>query len=71
MAESAAHLVDEVLPHKPLRQWVLSLPFQLRYLLAANPKVVGEVLQIFHRALNTYQCRQAGLMKFPKFTGEM
>lgn len=61
MAESAAHLVDEVLPHKPLRQWVLSLPFQLRYLLAAHPKVMGEVLQIFHRALNTYQCKKAGL----------
>jgi len=61
MAESAAHLVDKVLPHKPLRQWVLSLPFDLRYLLAANPKVMGEVLQIFHRALNTYQCKKAGL----------
>jgi len=61
MAESAAHLVDEVLPHKPLRQWVLSFPFQLRYLLAAHPKVMGEVLQIFHRALNTYQCKKADL----------
>ena len=61
MAESAAHLVDEVLPHKPIRQWVLSLPFQLRYLLAAKPKVMGEVLQIFHRALNTYQCKKSGL----------
>jgi len=61
MAESAAHLVDEILPHKPIRQWVLSLPFQLRYLLAANPKVMGEVLQIFHRALNTYQCKKSGL----------
>ncbi|MCB9025203.1 MAG: transposase zinc-binding domain-containing protein [Bdellovibrionaceae bacterium] len=37
MAESATHFVNEVLPHKPLRQWVLSLPFQLRYLLATQP----------------------------------
>ena len=29
MAESAALLVDEVLPHEPMRQWVLSFPFQL------------------------------------------
>jgi len=34
MAESAALLVDEVLPHKPMRQWVLSVPFPLRFLLA-------------------------------------
>ena len=27
MAEQAAHLVDEVIPAVPVRQWVLSLPF--------------------------------------------
>jgi ribosomal protein S27E len=32
MTESAAHLAEEVLPQKPLRQWVLSLPFALRFL---------------------------------------
>jgi hypothetical protein len=32
MAESAALLVDEVLPEQPMRQWVLSFPFQLRIL---------------------------------------
>ena len=30
MAESAALLVDEVLPEQPMRQWVLSFPFQLQ-----------------------------------------
>jgi len=30
MAETAALLADEVLPERPLRQWVLSLPFALR-----------------------------------------
>jgi hypothetical protein len=34
MAERAAHLVDHVLPDVPVRQWVLSLPHRLRYLLA-------------------------------------
>ena len=29
MAENTAHLLDEVFPHKPLRQWVLSFPFPL------------------------------------------
>src|SRR4030095_9319295 len=33
MTERAAHLVDGVIPPVPVRQWVLTLPFQLRYLL--------------------------------------
>jgi hypothetical protein len=39
MAETAALLVDNVLPQQPVRQWVLSLPFALRYLLATRPEV--------------------------------
>ena len=35
MTDSAALLADEVLPGKPLRQWMLSLPFALRFLLAS------------------------------------
>ena len=31
MADTAAHLVDRVLPGVPVRQWVLSLPFALRF----------------------------------------
>jgi hypothetical protein len=34
MAETAAFLVDQVLPRAPVRQWVLSLPIELRYRLA-------------------------------------
>jgi len=34
MAERAAHLVDHVLADVPIRHWVLSLPYPLRYLLA-------------------------------------
>jgi hypothetical protein len=34
MAEPAAHLVDHVIPDVPVRQWVLSLPYRLRYRLA-------------------------------------
>jgi hypothetical protein len=29
MAQSAAHQVDHVIPHVPVRQWVLSLPIPL------------------------------------------
>jgi ribosomal protein S27E len=29
MADTAAHLIDHVIPQVPVRQWVLSLPFKL------------------------------------------
>ena len=32
MAESAALLIDEIFPRLPIRQWVLSVPFALRFL---------------------------------------
>ena len=37
MAESAALLVNEVLPEQPMRQWVLSFPYPLRFLFASRP----------------------------------
>jgi hypothetical protein len=43
MAQTAAHLVDHVIPRVPVRQWVLSLPIPLRLLLAAQPKLVTVV----------------------------
>ena len=30
MVETAAHLADHVIPHLPVRQWVLSVPKRLR-----------------------------------------
>ena len=44
MTDSAALLVDEVLPQQPLRQWVLSLPFALRFLLATDADALTQVL---------------------------
>ena len=44
MSQTAAHLVDHVMPHVPVRQWVLSLPIPLRVLLAAQPELVTPVL---------------------------
>jgi hypothetical protein len=39
MTEGAARLVDGILPHVPVRQWVLSLPHRFRYLLAWDHKL--------------------------------
>jgi len=44
MAETAALLSDEVFPDVPLRQWVISFPFPLRYLFAAHPQAMAKVL---------------------------
>jgi hypothetical protein len=60
MAEGAALLVDEVLPREPLRQWVLSVPFALRYLFAVNPAVMGQVLGIVTRAIASHLISAAG-----------
>ena len=61
MAQTAAHLVDHVIPHVPVRQWVLSLPIPLRLLLAAQPKLVTPVLQVVHRLITRHLLGQAGL----------
>ena len=46
MSQTAAHLLDHVIPRVPVRQWVLSLPIPLRVLLAAQPERVTPVLQV-------------------------
>jgi len=57
MSQTAAHLVDHVIPHVPVRQWVLSLPIPLRLLLAAEPELVTPVRR--HRRFQP-ACRRAG-----------
>jgi len=59
MAEVAAHLVDHVFPEVPVRQWVLSLPPRVRYLLARHPDLCREVRGIFARAVQSFYCRRA------------
>jgi hypothetical protein len=63
MADSAALLVDEILPHQPMRQWVLSAPFPLRFLFASNPQVMTRVLGIVYRAISTHLAHKAGFAK--------
>ena len=47
----AAHLVDRVLPEVPVRQWVLSLPFALRYRLAYDAALTSAALGVFVRTV--------------------
>ena len=69
MVETAALLVDRVFPEQPVRQWVLSLPFALRYLLATRPGLVTQVLGIVYRAISGHLIRKAGLTRAGAVTG--
>lgn len=60
MVETAALLVDAVLPRQPLRQWVLSVPFPLRFLFATEPAALTAVLGIVYRAIAAHLIRKAG-----------
>ena len=69
MAESASLLVDEVLPHRPMRQWVLSVPFPLRFLFARQPAVMGKVLGIVYRVIAMHLTHKAGYTKAKAHAG--
>ncbi|MCP4240350.1 MAG: hypothetical protein GY772_07275, partial [bacterium] len=51
MSDIAAHLVDDVLPEVPIRQWVCSLPWRLRYAMGYDRKLCQGVLGAFIGAL--------------------
>ena len=60
MNEGAANLVDHVLPDAvPLRQWVLTLPFPLRFALAFDGRLLGAVLRIFTDTVATWYRKRA------------
>ena len=58
MADTAADIVDFVLPAVGVRQWVLSLPFSLRYRLAYDRVLLGPVLNAFVRSVTRWQQRR-------------
>ena len=58
MADTAARLVDHVLPLAPYRLWTLSLPHDIRLLVVRNPDLLSRVLLLFLRTVFAYQrCR--------------
>jgi len=63
MAETAALLTDEVLPERPLRQCVLSLPHALRFLLASDTDALTLVLGVVYRTISRHLIDRAGLSR--------
>ena len=67
--ESAALLVDDILPEVPIRQWVVSFPYALRFLFATRPAVMGEVLGIVYRVIAGHLVKKAGETQTSARTG--
>jgi hypothetical protein len=59
MCNSAAFLVDHVIPDVPLRQWVLSVPFELRLVLARRSDALNYVGRVFVREVFRWQRERA------------
>ena len=61
MAQTAAHLVDHVIPPVPVRQWVISVPKRLRGMLADRPAAVAALTKIFLDEIERLLCAAAGV----------
>jgi hypothetical protein len=59
MAQMAAHLVEQVLPWVPTRQWVVSVPIPLRYWTASSPDLSATVHTIIRRTIAQYYVNHA------------
>jgi len=59
MQSTALYLTDRVLPHAPIRQWVLSLPRWARFLLARDAQLITRTLDVALRAIFAWQRRRA------------
>jgi len=59
MADTAAFCVDYLFPRVPIRQYVLSLPYALRFKMAYSPDATSVVLGAFISAINSDLRRRA------------
>src|SRR5919198_6742256 len=59
MAQMAAHLVEQVLPWVPTRQWVVSVPVPLRYWMASSQHLTAKVHTIIRTTIGQYYVNQA------------
>jgi len=61
MCDVAANVTDAIFPSVPVRQWVLSLPFELRGLAATKPDVLTALGRIFSEEVARATKRLAGV----------
>src|SRR5262249_19770033 len=66
MAQTAAHLVECVMPWVPTRQWVVSVPVPLRYWMAASQDLTAQVHTIIRTTIGQYYVNQAVTHSVPR-----
>src|SRR5262249_44856463 len=66
MAQTAAHLVECVIPWVPPRQWVVSVPIPLRYWMAASQDLTAKVHTIIRTTIGQYYVNQAVTRGLPR-----
>jgi len=59
MAQTAGHLVEQVIPWVPVRQWVVSLPIPLRYWMASSQDLTAQVHTIIRTTIGQYYVNKA------------
>jgi hypothetical protein len=59
MAQTAAHLVEGVMPWVPTRQWVVSVPIPLRYWTAPSRDLTAQVQSIIRTTIAQFYVNQA------------
>jgi hypothetical protein len=59
MAQTAAHLVEGVMPWVPTRQWVVSVPIPLRYWTAPSRELTAQVHGIIRTTIAQFYVNQA------------
>jgi L-lysine 2,3-aminomutase len=62
MSDAALHLVERVFPKVPIRQWVCSLPWQLRTLLGYDRQLCSAVMGALVKELTRSYERRAMLL---------
>jgi len=66
MAQTAAHLVECVMPWVPTRQWVVSVPMPLRYWMASSQDLTATVHTIIRTTIGQYYVNQAVTRGVPR-----
>jgi len=66
MAQTAAHLVEQVIPWVPTRQWVVSVPVPLRYWMAASQDLTATVHTIIRTTIGQYYVNKAVIRGFER-----
>jgi Putative transposase/Transposase zinc-binding domain len=66
MAQTAAHLVEQVLPWVPTRQWVVSVPVPVLYWMAASQELTAQVHTIIRTTIGQYYVNQAVARGVPR-----